>query len=254
MKKVSFASLMLGFGGTLAVLVAVAMPPGGWGVAVGVGLGLLGCIPVFVIAIMVVNRDRSRRYERESYEEAAPPQIPVIVVQQPGLPYGNHYAQFQPETYNYFEVPEGYEYYPQEYLAPPPPRQKRHQVSRRPSLVEPRLQPAGYYPSPNATNYTGDRYYNQPENYYGQAGQAVDPRGYYDNDYLQLDPYQRAEARRSVSHQQLDRYEEEDGCGYAAVEPATRERQPGKAKARRSNISKTRHDEPVDAEFRTIGE
>jgi|GEM_PF-5990339 len=50
MKK-AFLSLLIGFGATIGVLVAVAMPPGSWAVVVGVLLGILAFVPVFFVIV-----------------------------------------------------------------------------------------------------------------------------------------------------------------------------------------------------------
>jgi len=261
MNKKFFASLLLGFGASLGVLVAVAMPPGSWGVVIGVALGLLASIPLFVVLIMLLNRDRTR--PREQYQEREPQQVPIIVVQQPGLPYGNRYVQpgyelySQPEAYNYLEVPEGYEYYPQpqNYLAQPQPRPA--EPPRRKKVNHQRLQ-AGYYAEPQPNPGYDQPYYptqGQPAEYYGrnqpiaetdlygyyyepEAGQAQ-PNYYYEE---QMPP------RRRVVRPEVE-IEAEDYVGYPPEQyrPVNR--------VRRSNIqSNQANDEVVDAKFRTLGE
>ena len=118
MKKF-FLSLMLGFGAALGVFVALAMPPGGWGVAVGVGLGLLGCLPMFLIMMMLIGRGHTDRM-KQVYEEA--PQ-PVIIVQHSGGydpfgGYGQPLPQYLPQRPAY--RPE-MDYYAYARAGPAPP-------------------------------------------------------------------------------------------------------------------------------------
>src|SRR5947209_6089090 len=101
MKKM-FGSLLLGFGATLGVMIAIAMPPGGWGVAVGVGLGLLACLPLLLVVVLLIGRGRfdrqtpQREYRDRDYEEA--PQ-PIIIMQQPA------FQPAQPSPYEMYGHP-----------------------------------------------------------------------------------------------------------------------------------------------------
>lgn len=281
MNKRFFASLMLGFGVTLGVLVAVAMPPGGWGVAIGVSLGLLASIPLLIVLVMLLSRDHHSR--RETYEEPAPQQIPVIIMAQPqpGLPYGGRYAQpeyelYNPEAYSQLEVPEGYEYYPQGYLAQPQPQPRRrndrraqpqpYQEALRPRSTRRRLQ-AGYYPDPNAAAYE-QQYYAQPEaeDYYNQP-QAAETGEAYDYYYEQpqAEYYEEPQAyaqppRPSRRQRYAEAYEEEEYTGYyqqeAEVAPERRRPATPATRTRRGYTASVapKNDEPIDAEFRTIGD
>jgi hypothetical protein len=179
-----FGSLMVGFGATLGVFVALAMPPGGWGVAIGVGLGLLGCVPLLLIIILLIGRNNNRRHEE--YSEA---QQPVIIVQQPP-------AMPQPDYYNYMPHPQNYGYMPQpqsqaDYygyeqqnyqVAPPRPR-RRPQPMPENYYYQNRLPEAdydyyeeddsydyepeyGYYADPRQQPY--EPYYPQPQSRYRQ--------------------------------------------------------------------------------------
>lgn len=264
MNKKFFSSLMLGFGGTLAVLIAIAMPPGGWGVTVGVMLGLLGCIPLFIVSLMVLSRDR-RRPEREVKEET-PQQVPVIIVQQPALPYGAQYAQpeaglYGPETYayGYMEAPEGYGYYPQGYLAQPQPqapRQERRAQAQppKPNRSRPRLQP-GYYPEQNPAEYEQQYYYPQQDAYYPQA--EIDPE-LYEYYYSQPQPEYYEEPQPPARPSRRARYAQEYDEGYAATYPTEQPRRPAPqpGRPRRSKVAPATlsgEGEVIDAQYRTIG-
>lgn len=265
MNKKFFSSLLLGFGATLAVLVAVAMPPGGWGVTVGVMLGLLGCIPLFIVSLMVLSRER-RRPEREIKEEAPQPQ--VIVLQQPALPYGVPYAQPEPElyaapegyAYGYMEAPEGYAYYPQGYLAQPQPRpeRRRSQQPPRPERARPRLQP-GYYPEPNPAEYDQQYYYGQADDGYQQA--ELDPE-LYEYYYGQPQPeyYQEPQPQPRTRRRKAQSYGYDEGYAepaYPAEPPRRPVPQASRPRRNPGNVAPTSNgggkDEVVDAEFRTIG-
>lgn len=152
-KKI-FTSLVLGFGATLAVLVAVAMPPGSWAVVVGVLLGLLACIPMLGVVLLM----RSNNSSSKSTQQPIQPIQPIIVVQTPQgytLPNGN-YAQPQ-----YF-IPDGYETY--EYTQPQQTRQNR---SRR--------------ALPKQQRYADDTAYYYEETY-PQTNYQYDTADYYTSD------------------------------------------------------------------------
>ena len=101
MTKRFFTSLLLGFGGTLAVLVAISMPPGGWSVAVGVALGLLAALPLFLVVMALVKRQPPV----SSYRGSSPmPSGPIIQQQLPqaqSMPLPPHL-----NPYNYGVYPE----------------------------------------------------------------------------------------------------------------------------------------------------
>ena len=78
MTKRFFTSLLLGFGGTLAVLVAISMPPGGWSVAVGVALGLLAALPLFLVVMALIKRQPPP----SPYRGSSPMQSASIIQQQ----------------------------------------------------------------------------------------------------------------------------------------------------------------------------
>jgi hypothetical protein len=273
MNKKFFASLMLGFGASLGVLIAVAMPPGGWGVTVGVMLGLLASVPLFIVLLMVLSRDRSR--PAKHYEEQPQPQIIVMPQPQVALPYGaNVYAQpgyelyNTPDAYGQFEAPEGYEYYPQGYLAQPQPQPRRQQPRPQPQPQQyyeeaPRLRPAkrrpqpGYYIDPNAAYeqqyYTQqpDPYYAEPEAYDNYYYDQPQPGEYYDERNYNQPPLQAA--RRT--QQRYAEYEED--YGTYQPEPAPERQRPATqpGRTRRSNIPTTpQNDEPIEAQFRTLGD
>jgi hypothetical protein len=196
MKKL-FGSLMLGFGAALGVFVALAMPPGGWGVAVGVGLGLLGCLPLLLIMMMLVGRGQVDR--RTLVYEEAQPQPPVIVIQPPGLydPFPDYY-QGQGQGRGFLSESDYYAYPSEPVLSrrmsqaappdyhrlPPVSRQPRprpyyqpeyhleHQLEYQPEYQPERLayNPPEYYP----VEYAGPA---EDEPYY-YAAPAPDPAGY----------------------------------------------------------------------------
>ncbi len=273
MNKRFFSSLLLGFGATLGVLVAVAMPPGGWGVAIGVGLGLLCCIPLFVISMMVLTRDRSRRRDQDNYE-ATVQQPPIIIVQQPALPYGNGYAQPQYELYDgqgyvQLEVPEGYEYYPQGYLAQPQPRQERRRPQAQPQpqyYEEPapqrlrsgkrRAQPQpGYYAEAAYPYEEQQYYYNQPEAYYPQPVPTNENEaavyGYYD---ANGQPQYYQEQNPPIAQRSYSEADYNDYYNTYQPEPPRERRQSANPRPRRNSAAPVQDDSPVvDGQFRTIG-
>lgn len=226
MKKL-FASLLLGFGATFGVFVALAMPPGGWGVAVGVALGLLGCLPLLLVLVMMINRgqtDRSpRRYE---YEEA--PQ-PVFIIQPPAPAM----PQMSP-GYDYAGYPNGGYFEAADYYAPPveAPRYSREQWDeprRLPRRRPQRPQPEYYQPQYYAEDYNPmpdyDQYYDAP----------AQPPQYYDNYYGAPAP------------------------AYGYAEPEEMPRRPHAIPRRTSTRPvparrTSRSEEAVEAEFRTIGD
>ena len=120
MKK-SFFSLLIGFGATLAIFVAIVMPPGGWAVAIGVLLGLMACIPLLLVVVLYIKRAHPAPPEPAPQQPQGyyppmqgyyPPQMPqgylpqppqYIIMQQPqqqqprrGLPPQQHNRQLQP--------------------------------------------------------------------------------------------------------------------------------------------------------------
>jgi hypothetical protein len=175
MKKF-FLSLMLGFGAALGVFVALAMPPGGWGVAVGVGLGLLGCLPLLLIMMMLIGRGHTDR-SKQVYEEA--PQ-PVIIVQHSGGydPFGG-YGQPLPQYYPRPQYPPDSDYYAyaepdQRRRSGPPQDYYRLPSSRR------RSQPITQYPEYSPEEYyTGDYYEPEPEYYDAPPPQPAQYDAYY---------------------------------------------------------------------------
>lgn len=74
MKK-AFLSLLIGFGATLAVFVAVTMPPGSWAVIAGVGLAAVILLPAMYFMLKAMSMQgqalqttiNDRRYERDAY-------------------------------------------------------------------------------------------------------------------------------------------------------------------------------------------
>jgi hypothetical protein len=245
MKKL-FASLMVGFGAALGVFVAIAMPPGGWGVAVGVGLGLLGCVPLLIVLVLLIGRGHGdRRLRDTAYEEA---QQPIIIIQQP--------PAIQPETaYGYVEAPAyGYGYAPAPEYAyiPERPRPERVLPSRRR-----RAQQEAYY-RPQPDYYEGD-YYGQPGyEQYGYQQQYETPPA----QPQQYDAYYGPPVRQpAYGYQpQPEYYEEyEDGYEYDPryqLQPEPREIQPRRATPTRKQVRprRVKTEDAVEADFRMIGD
>jgi hypothetical protein len=227
MKKF-FISLMLGFGAALGVFVALAMPPGGWGVAVGVGLGLLGCLPLLLIMMMLVGRGHTDR-RSYAYEEA--PQ-PVIIIQHPGGydPFTG-YRQGQPP----YLPPQPPPVYPPEleYYAYAEPVQ-----ARRPSHGPSQPQEQDYYRLPSS------RRRNHPaQGRYLEQG----PGDYYEEDYYGPEP-----AYYDAAPPQPARYDAYYGPreeGYYPERPAERS-----ARGRRNPARGLSRFEATEAEYRAIGE
>lgn len=238
MKKF-FISLMLGFGAALGVFVALAMPPGGWGVAVGVGLGLLGCLPLLLIMMMLVGRGHTDR-RHYAYEEA--PQ-PVIIVQHPGGydPF-NGYGPGQPRPQPQYLPPQPQPVYPPEleyYPYAEPLRPSHGQLpgqSRRPSHGPPQIQEQDYYRLPSS------RRRSQPaQGRYPEQG----PGDYYDyeEEYYEPEP-----AYYDAPPPQPERYDAYYGSredGYYPERPTRTRRNPARIPSRF---------EATEAEYRAIGE
>lgn len=220
MKKF-FISLMLGFGAALGVFVALAMPPGGWGVAVGVGLGLLGCVPMLLIMLVWIGRGHPDR-PKQIYEE---PVQPVIVMQHPGGydPFAG-YDRAQPPYYPPHYMPE-----PQYYAYAEPASRRRGGPSH------PQLHPQDYHwlpssrrhrPAPTLSAYPE----YAPEEYYAGEYYAPEP-AYYDAPPPQPDHY--------------DAYYGPREAGYYQFQPEHPRRRPVRVPSRL---------DAVEADYRTIGD
>lgn len=202
MSKKLFSSLLLGFGSTLAVLVAISMPPGGWGVAVGVALGLLAAVPLFLVLMALIRRQPQYPPEHPAnYGGYREPQMPPVVIIQQQLPqgqamplppnaYGYNQAQYddyaleQADYYGYDQ--NGQEYLPAEQMLDP---RLLKQARRRQREV-----PIKRRRSQNQVNqgYVQDnRYLDYPQNYEqpGYEQEEVNPSlqeayaNYYDENY-----------------------------------------------------------------------
>lgn len=176
MKKL-LGSLMLGFGAALGVFVALAMPPGGWGVAVGVGLGLLGCLPLLLIVMMLVGRGSLERHRRIEYEEA--PQ-PVIIIQHPGgydpLPeqyYPPRNRMPEPEYYAEPVRPRRVSQPTPEHYQPLPPSRRR--TAYYPEEYFSGEEPAYYYDAPAPPPARYDAYYGPRQGYYNEDEPGLRP-------------------------------------------------------------------------------
>ncbi|MDB5079184.1 MAG: hypothetical protein JWP00_1108 [Chloroflexi bacterium] len=227
MKKL-FGSLMLGFGAALGVFVALAMPPGGWGVAVGVSLGLLGCLPLLLIMMMLVGRGHTGRRNQVHGESQ-----PVIIIQQPtGYdPYGyDHYAvPAQSHGHGYLSEPDYYEPVRQRRLRPEVTQEyDRLPSARRQSQYPAYFQPEMAYP---AQDYYGGDYYEQPEEeaYYYATPQPQPTH---------FDAYYGPRTAQPLAY----------SAEYEAPERFQA------APARRSMRGPSRREEAVEAEYRTIGD
>jgi hypothetical protein len=240
MKKL-FASLMLGFGAALGVFVALAMPPGGWGVAVGVGLGLLGCLPLLLIMVMLVGRGQIDR--RTPVYEEAQPQPPVIVIQPPGLydPFPD-YHQSQGQGRGFFPEPDYYAYpsepvFSRRMSQAALPDYHHLPPAYRPPRPRPYYQPE--YQPEYQLDYQPERLaYNSPEYYpVGYAGPAGD------------EPYTYA-APASFSAGYAPGYGPRPVYNLAADDPDRFYPTSNRAQS----YLPARYDEAVEAEYRTIGD
>jgi hypothetical protein len=238
MKKF-FISLMLGFGAALGVFVALAMPPGGWGVAVGVGLGLLGCLPLLLIMMMLVGRGHTDR-RNYAYEEA--PQ-PVIIIQHPGGydPFNGYvHGQTMPQ-YLPSQPPPVYpselEYYA--YAEPVRPSHGSshglpHGPSRRQSHLQASPPEQDYYRLPSSRRRSQPAQGHYPEQL---------PGDYYEEEYYEPEP-----AYYDAPPPQPDRYDAYYGPredGYYPERPVRTRRNPARVPSRF---------EATEAEYRAIGE
>ncbi len=199
MTKRFFTSLLLGFGGTLAVLVAISMPPGGWSMAVGIALGLLAALPLFLVVMALVKRQPSIASHNERYQGSqTAPSAPIIQQQLPQ-------ARSMPlppnvNTYNYAAYQEQYldyaDFYEPQYVAETlaDPRLFRGS-KRRPTpdfvpIQKSRRQPAqNYYEDYEQAAYQAYHYpvqnqvQMQYENWNNGAGYtAYDAYDYYQNE------------------------------------------------------------------------
>lgn len=199
MSKKLFSSLLLGFGSTLAVLVAISMPPGGWGVAVGVALGLLAAVPLFLVLIMLIKRQPQYPVEHPAnYAGYHEPQMPPVVIIQQQLPQGQSmplppnaygYAQGQYDDYaleqgdyNGYDQ-NGQEYFPTEQMLDPRLLKQANRRQREVPVKRRRSQQI-------QQGYSDNRYLNYPQ-YYEQGYTQPEPNqalydgysGYYDEGY-----------------------------------------------------------------------
>ncbi len=188
MAKKYFVGLMVGFGATLGVLVAVAMPPGSWAVVVGVLLGLLACVPVLLVMLAFLSRSNNNSRQ----PEAAPPPQPIIIMP-PG--YGLSNGAYDRQGY-YLPAQEayGYPHQPAELTGGNRKRDRRMQEQQRPLPSRRRgQQQEGYYygAAPEYYAEPEQQYYEVPsarsqdyDAYYGQPAQpqAYD-YGYYPEEY-----------------------------------------------------------------------
>jgi hypothetical protein len=94
MVKKAFLSLCLGLGVTLGVFIALQMPPGGWGVLVGVLVGMLSCVFVLMgvfIALRFGNSaHRNNSSDNSSYRgrvanSTAPAAGPLVILVTPEM-------------------------------------------------------------------------------------------------------------------------------------------------------------------------
>jgi hypothetical protein len=173
MKK-SFISLLIGFGATLAIFVAVTMPPGSWAVIIGVLLGLMACIPVLLVMVAFLSRGNK--------QEAPPPQ-PIIVMQPPmpqgyAMPYneGGYLPQYDAYGYPYQLEPQR-----GKKRRPDPREQQRPLPSRRREQFDSYqgyYDQGYYYDAPPAQPEQYDNYYGVPQPQYAQEYYPpVQPRG-----------------------------------------------------------------------------
>jgi len=224
MLKKLFVSLMLGFGATLGVFVALAMPPGGWGVAVGVGLGLLGCVPLLLVLMMLIGRGHGDRRLREAdYQEA--PQ-PIIIIQQPEPAV---YGYMDGSGYGYVAEPENYRTRPEWVL----PSHRR------------RVQPEPYYQP--QLDYYGPEYGYEPGAYQQYDTPPPQPQQY--------DAYYGPPTRNGYQVQQPEYYDGYES-GYEYEQPRLERRNSQPKPARRPVRSRrvSQPQEAVEADFRMIGD
>ncbi len=242
MKKL-FASLMIGFGAALGVFVALAMPPGGWGVAIGVGLGLLGCIPLLLVLLMLIGRGNSGRHV--IYETPSPePVQPIIIFQQmPPAPEAANYGYFEANPgYGYSVTPE----YQNGYAGGQPAQLAPSRRRRRTQELPP--QAPEYYPN--------DYYYNQPG--YDQYQSYQQPYQYEapPPQPQQYDAYYGPPVRNQPNYgyaAQPEYYEEDEYEAAPAVQPGRREAKARPAQ-RPTRSRRPAREETVEGEYRTIGE
>lgn len=237
MKKF-FISLMLGFGAALGVFVALAMPPGGWGVAVGVGLGLLGCLPLLIIMMMLVGRGHTDR-RNYAYKEA--PQ-PVIIIQHPG----GQALGYDPFTAQAPYLPPQIHPHPQgAYL----PESDYYTYAGRPAERPRRTHQHQGYLRGYGQGHEQD-YYSLPSSRGGSYPEPA-PGGYYGNEYgseYEEEYYEPEGAYYEALPPQPDRYvpyygpREDD---YYPERPARSRRNPARVPSRF---------EATEAEYRAIGE
>ncbi len=224
MKKL-FGSLMLGFGAALGVFVALAMPPGGWGVAVGVGLGLLGCLPLLLIMMMLIGRGHTDQRNR-AYEESQP----VIIIQHPGG-YDPLPEQYASQPRGYMRVSDHYGY------SAAPVHQ--HRVSQATPQFQRQL--------PSSRRKIQRQAYSQPE-------MAYPPEEYYADDYGHEAAYYYDTPQPQPAHYAAyyGSRNEQSQAYYNEVEaPPERFRtDPARRPAQRLSY----REEAVEAEYRTIGE
>ncbi len=193
----------------------------------GVGLGLLGCLPLLLIMMMLIGRGHTDPRNRV-YEESQP----VIIIQHPGgydpLPgYGPE--QYAPRPRGYMKVSDHYGY-----VVEPV---RSHRISQAATQVQHQLpssrrkiQRQAYYPPEMA--YSPEEYYI--ENDYGQAAAY-----YYNPPQPQPAHY---DAYYGPHNGQPQAYYNETP---ARLRPA-----PSHRPARMPSY----RDEAVEAEYRTIGE
>lgn len=222
-----FTSLMLGFGATLGVFVALAMPPGGWGVAIGVALGLLGCVPLLLITVLVLNRNNQRQIAQE-------PQQPVIIFQQsqPAQPNYEMYGAPQPYDYGYMEAPAQptrQQYYFEPGYPEARPQRRYYRQAPMPRQPEPSYLPEG--------------------DYYDSAEEDFEPYYAVNNAPVYYEPRQ----PQPSYQQQYDPYYSQPY--YAEPQPAPRPR-PMRRAGRPANVpyGRPNGDSVVEADYRTIGD
>ncbi len=267
MNRSFFGSLVLGFGATLAVLVAVAMPPGGWGVAVGVMLGLLASLPLLLVLVLLLKRERAHPYSQRLYEEQAAPQVPVIILQQPAQTYSPYerqvylsQGQAYEEIFDYPQAVGAYGYYEQDYdLNRPLPKEKKVRQGGQRQSQPTRKAQAGYYGEAyQPEDYAPDVFYAEPEIHGrpSETGPAQHSR-YYGSyeEYTQSEPDVYAE--QAYTTPRRERLKAESGYYNqtgSPFEPAGTGAAPYSKKSRRSIVPARPEEEPLDAEFWAIGE
>ena len=182
MKKF-FSSLLLGFGSTFAVLIVLAMPPGGWGVAVGVALGLLAAVPLFLVLMTLIKHQSVNQaiYQEHSLSYREPAAVPPMVIIQQRLPQGqsmplppNAY-QYYPEQYDEYE-----QYYDQAQYIDPRLLQKQARVRVKQRIPEQLRQPKRARPAEQAYYDDYENQNNDPDysNYYSYGYEVPNPELY----------------------------------------------------------------------------